>query len=113
MILRVHTARLSYGGPDRFDVTRGNATPESLPFAPPWQLVRGAKSGEIPWDRYVDHYLTCMRASYRENRAAWDAILSRDVVTLVCFCVDDRKCHRAILAGILGKLGAVVIGERT
>jgi uncharacterized protein YeaO (DUF488 family) len=111
-MLTVYTSRLSYGGPDRFDITRKNATMESAPFAPYWALVRGAKTGEIPWDRYVDHYTQQMRVSYKDHRKKWDALLSRDVVTLVCFCVDPNRCHRTVLAGILGKLGARVGGER-
>lgn len=111
-MLTVYTARLSYGGPDRFDVTRKNVAPESEPFAPTWAIVRDVKSGRLSWDGYVQQYTQQMRASYRERRNAWDALLSRDVVTLVCFCVDPQLCHRTLLAGFLGRLGANVAGER-
>ena len=65
------------------------------------------------WPRYVADYTHEMRMSYRRNRLAWDALLARSEVTLLCYCTDANFCHRTVLAGILGKLGAVVKGERT
>lgn len=53
-----------------------------------------------------------MLASYRLNRVAWNELLAREVVTLVCFCTNPGTCHRRLLAGYLGQLGAVVCGER-
>lgn len=53
-----------------------------------------------------------MRASYRGNYPAWAWLLSQDERTLVCYCTDPNHCHRTLLAGILGKLGAEVKGER-
>lgn len=136
MTLRVFTARLTYVGPDRLDITRAGAdayrkrtglTWEGAAFAPSWEimlpLVRmrrelrgtGYLAHEIvapAWKLYVPAYTAEMRASYRRNRAAWDALLARDAVTLVCFCVDGTQCHRRILAEILAKCGAVDCGER-
>jgi len=57
-------------------------------------------------------YTAEMRASYRERRLTWDALLAHAEVTLVCYCNDPAHCHRTLLAGILGKLGADVRGER-
>lgn len=116
MTLTVHTARITYAGADRLDVTRksGDST-----FAPSWPLVgpmiRARKSDPHwlrLWPEYVTSYTAEMRVSYRENRAGWDALLARDEVTLVCYCTDPMHCHRTVLAGILGKLGAAVKGER-
>lgn len=56
---------------------------------------------------------TARITSYRDHRAAWDALLARDEVTLVCYCTDAAHCHRTVLSGILGKLGATVCGERS
>lgn len=114
--LLVHTARITYAGPDRLDITRksGDAT-----FAPSWLLLRPMldarrQSGSYVWlwPRYVSDYTAEMRVSYREHRAAWDGLLARAEVTLVCYCTDPAHCHRTVLAGILGKLGATVMGER-
>lgn len=65
------------------------------------------------WQRYVVGFREEMRASYRANRAAWDALLAREVVTLCCFCSDPERCHRTLVAReILPKLGAIYGGER-
>ena len=68
------------------------------------------------WPEYVTRYTGEMRASYREHRWAWDVALDPPVndpppLTLVCYCVDPARCHRTLLAGILGKLGAQIGGE--
>ena len=123
MPLIVHTARLDYRGPDRFDVTRAGGGDAGHPFAPSWPLVREGKrlrdeAGDdmakldAAWSWYPPRYLDEMRASYRRHRSAWDALLGRDIVTAVCFCTDAARCHRRLLAGILAKLGAVDDGER-
>lgn len=63
------------------------------------------------WAAYVHAYTDEMRASYRVRRSAWEKLLARPRVVLVCYCVDSARCHRTVLAGILGKLGADVRGE--
>ena len=45
------------------------------------------------------------------ERAAWDALLARPAVVLVCYCTDPARCHRRVLAELLAKLGAVDLGE--
>ena len=151
MTLIVHTARVSYAGADRLDVTRKSAPPEGIAFAPSWAILRPAldllsvarsmreaadhagaakpddatlaesclemtRAAEAiesgAWSLYVEAYRGEMRESYRTQRAAWDALLSRESVTLVCYCTDPARCHRTLLAGILAKLGATVAGER-
>jgi len=140
--LIVHTARISYGGPDRLDITRANAHNvgdvmgrecAGAIFAPSWgilnraireieaagrmkacgQLQRADHAQQASWKKYERAYIEEMRASYRQHRQQWEALLARDVVTLVCYCVDHLRCHRTVLATILGKLGAEVKGERS
>jgi hypothetical protein len=120
MTLSVYTARISYSGPDRLDVSRKSAGPDGLPFAPSWQIlrpmlaVRRAGGDELAaWSRYVVDYTTEMRTSYRERRPAWNRLLARDEVTLCCYCTDPTHCHRTLLAGLFAKLGAASLGERT
>lgn len=149
MTLQVFTARVSYGGPDRFDVTRKSGGTGGVVFAPSWAILGPAlaarkeskqlmdeclrlsglpetmaRESEFPymleaerieegaWKAYVPAYTAEMRGSYREHRSAWDALLARERVTLVCYCVDPERCHRRLLAGFLVKLGAVDCGER-
>jgi hypothetical protein len=151
MSLTVHTARVSYGGADRLDVSRKSAGPDGIAFAPSWailrpaldllsvarsmraaadhagaakpddamlaescvEMTRAAEAIEIgAWALYVEAYRGEMRESYRTHRPAWDALLARSEVTLVCYCTDAARCHRTLLAGILAKLGATIAGER-
>ncbi len=117
----VHTARISYRGADRLDVTRKSAGPDGVAFAPSgrilWPMInlRRTAPGMVDsvWPDYVEAYTAEMRTSYRERRPAWDALLARDEVTLVCYCTDATRCHRTVLAAILAKLGATLRGERT
>lgn len=68
---------------------------------------------------YRDAYVNELRQSYRAHRPAWQALLARDEITCVCFCArrepgegQRHTCHRAVLASVLVKLGAVDMGER-
>lgn len=63
------------------------------------------------WSAYVPAFEQEMRESYRRHPEAWRALLARVRVVLVCYCTDPERCHRTLLAGILGKLGADVRGE--
>lgn len=134
MTLQVHSARVSYGGPDRFDVTRKSGGPEGEPFAPSRAILQPALDARAhvkrlrsygcegqaasyergAWDTYRRAFLAEMRQSYVRRRDAWAGLLARPRVVLVCYCTDPRHCHRAILrAEILPKLGAVDAGELT
>lgn len=133
--LTVFTARYDFRGSDRFDITirgarearkRGQVMPGEV-FAPPLWLWSYAKmythtlppgidpppgpGGDI-FDWYAGHYTAAMRESYRAHRPAWDALLSRETVTLVCFCASANTCHRGVLAKLLVRCGACAGGER-
>lgn len=119
MTLIVHTAPMSYRGPDALPVTRRVVVdPVGSLFAPSNALLdsglaaRRAGEGEEDWPRYRAAYVAEMRRSYREQRAAWDALLARESVTLLCFCQDATRCHRRVLAEILAACGADDQGER-
>lgn len=130
MTLTVHTGRVSYAGPDRLDVTAKSAPPEGKAFAPSWKLVswglkmraQAAKKRamresnadefwEWSWKIYSMRYKERLRISYRQNRRAWDRLLGRERVVLVCYCTDATYCHRRVLADVLEKLGAYNAGE--
>jgi uncharacterized protein YeaO (DUF488 family) len=116
MSLTVHTARISYGGPDRLDVTRKSGV---AAFAPSWRILGpalrrrrdAAHVDEIEWHAYREAYLAEMRESYRMRRREWALLLARDRAVLCCYCTDPLRCHRRLLAGILAKLGATDAGE--
>lgn len=117
--LTVRTARLSYDGADRLDIARASCGPDGEPFAPSWDILlpilalrrSDARALEAAWPKYAADYTAEMRASYRRKRAAWDALLARPAVVLVCYCTDPARCHRRVLAELLAKLGAVDLGE--
>lgn len=130
----VYTARYDYRGADRFDITirgarearkRGEVMPGEV-FAPPLWLWSYAKkyTHTLPegidyppgdadiFEWYAKHYRVAMKRCYRVYRPAWDALLARDEVTLVCFCESPAACHRGLLAGYLAACGAILGGER-
>ena len=120
MTLQVWTARVSYGGPGRLDVTRKSGDEWAKTFAPSWGLLRPAlrareSSAECmaaAWAWYVPRFIDEMRRSYTERRADWDRLLAMPRAVLVCYCVDHEQCHRTLLArDILPKLGATYMGE--
>jgi len=118
MTLHVHTARISYGGPDRLDITRGSGS-EGLVFAPSWALLtmakmmakRGQAAADAAWSEYVPTYLAEMSYSQRHHQEHWLALLRRPRVVLVCYCPSRERCHRGLLASLLAGLGAVDEGE--
>lgn len=118
MTLRIHTARVSYNGPGRLDVTRKSADDFGIVFAPSWKLLgpalKARDAGELDhdaWRAYVAAYTDEMRVSYRAHRPTWEGLLALERVVLVCYCTDPDRCHRRVLAGILAKLGAIDDGE--
>lgn len=118
--LEVWTARVSYAGTDRLDITRKGGDPIGVTWAPTWATLRPlivarAESDvaeEGAWQTYIPAYRAEMRASYRTSRQVWNELLARERVTLVCFCVRPERCHRSLLAGYLSLLGARCLGER-
>ena len=128
MSSEVYTARMGYRGKDWLDVTRASKVEPNNPgghlgiglaFAPSQKLLnyylerkRGAGITDADWEEYAGNYTREMRESYRQSRPAWDQLLARGRVVLLCFCVDPLRCHRTILGQkILPKLGATYLGE--
>lgn len=136
----VYTARISTRDPDAFDITAKSGGSAGAPFAPSWAILRPALDARIrakklldegirlealpetmmrdaeriedeAWAAYVPAYRLEMLASWRKHRAAWEALLARRRVVLVCYCTVPERCHRRLLAGYLGRLGAEDRGE--
>lgn len=108
----VWTARVTYRGADRVDVTRAGRDALGGAFAPSWALLgpylakrRRGGAGADDWSAYVAAYTAEMRTSWRARRAAWVAVLGRPAATLVCYCADPTRCHRTVLAGLLAAVG--------
>lgn len=63
------------------------------------------------WSDYVPAYLEEMADSQRLHPGAWQALLARPRVILVCYCRERERCHRGLLARLLVERGAVDEGE--
>jgi uncharacterized protein YeaO (DUF488 family) len=67
-------------------------------LGPDVALMRRFLRGQATWDEYRDRYLAGLRRP--EARAALDEVrrLARSGrVTLLCWCADERRCHRLLL----------------
>jgi hypothetical protein len=108
--MNLYTAQYRYSGPDRFDITvKGKV---AIAFAPSWSMVQSHKSGEYSDEEYTCLYKTLMNWSQKKYSDKWSDLLSRDEVTIVCFCAPGKFCHRHLLKDILVNLGATYMGER-
>lgn len=88
------------------DITVKSAGPIGKTFAPTWPLVMGLKNGKITWEEYACQYRNLMRASYRRFPDIWENVLSREQVWFLCYCHDERHCHRSLLRDYFLTLGA-------
>lgn len=132
MTLHVYTARIDYRGPAALDITRGAADkarkenrlrPPGEFLAPSARLVfptlrrlkEAATEGarEAVWRDYEAAFRSEMARSWASRRNEWDALLDRDRIVLLCFCVNSRRCHRPLVADELQQRGAVNHGELT
>ena len=110
-MVQIWTAQYRYAGPDRLDITVKGQDPLGKHFAPTWNIVMGHKRGELSDEEYTEIYHGLMVASYRNHRDAWEELLKRERIVLVCFCRPGKFCHRYLLASYLEKLGAEYKGE--
>ncbi len=115
MALVVHTARVSYRGPDRLDVTAKSGV---AAFAPSWALLRPyldkRHAGGLTladWHSYAAKYRAEMLDSMERRPDQWTQLLARDRVVLCCYCTVSDRCHRRLLAEFLVGEGAVDAGE--
>lgn len=116
MSLRVYTAHRSYRDKDGLNVTLRDQDPVGRFFAPDPETFRAYHARKqtgaatlADWTRYEAAYRAHLEAVPPEH---WTALLVRRVVTLTCYCVEPRFCHRRVLAEALAARGAVYLGER-
>lgn len=115
---RVYTSRVGCRDPDALDVTRKSAGPAGLPFAPSWALLRRALpklakgAPVVTPEQYEVEYRAEMAASRARDPGAWEAMLARPRVVLLCYCASKSdRCHRRLLARMLVELGGSDHGE--
>lgn len=97
-----------YQGENALDITvkSGDKT-----FAPTWDMVYYLKEDRLSWEQYEEMYHYRMKDSYKASKEKWKEILAMDEVVLVCYCKDDKYCHRRLLREYLVKCGAEDGGE--
>ena len=111
----LYTASLNRKADQRglvLDVTVKSAAEADRCLAPTWDLVMGAKRGELDWAAYTEGYLALLRGRWRDDpaaRARLEALADRACagdVTLCCYCRGPERCHRSLLAAVLVKVAA-------
>jgi uncharacterized protein YeaO (DUF488 family) len=73
-------------------------------LGPALPLLRGFRAGAIDWPEYRRRYrrgLEC--AAARADLARVRALLREGPVTLLCWCADERRCHRSLLKVYLAR----------
>ncbi len=86
----------------RLDITVKNAKNHAL--APTWDLVMGLKDKKISWAQYEEGYLKLLGERLKTRRAEFISIveMARDKdIYLICFCMDERYCHRRLAKDFL------------
>ena len=107
-MLTIKTSTYRYPGPDRLDITVKGQDPIGKAFAPTWDMVMGIKKNTMSQEEYVNRYAKIL--ANIPPRILHD-ILSRESVTLVCFCKPGTFCHRYLAAMFLASIGGVYKGE--
>ena len=125
MKLEIRSCRINvYKGSDKLDITVKSGRGIGKELAPSWELVRGFKSvrcahrrpvrtgsrdlrltGKLSWDEYEAGYLEMLRKVWVEKRWVFRRLFRMGRVTFVCYCRDDRFCHRRLLREVLVKIG--------
>lgn len=113
-MLKVYTAARRVKDVDALDVSRSDAGPDGIAFAPSMVLqfrlagmiktataAGDANAAAVARVQFGERYLAEMRESYKRWRPYWDALLNRHRVVLVCGCRDRALCHRGVLGQII------------
>lgn len=105
----IFTARLSYSGSDRLNITRLGRDPVGIVFAPsesilwPFKaLKRSRRATRDKWLEYKQAYLAEMRDSQMLWPNIWRQVFwMNPSVTLCCYCENPGACHRVVLAKLV------------
>lgn len=126
MTLQIWTARVSYSGEDRLDITAKSASPgvghALAPTVALLKLYHPAWGGKPDWEAYSEQYLYSLGARERSwvqapighvsFRLLIAELLTRESVTLCCYCPKPEECHRTLAAKWLAERGGIYMGER-
>ncbi len=89
--------------------------PSSALFTTFQNLKNNADWNESTFNNiYVPQFITDLKGNDNARRALdylWNQDKQNKKICLVCFCSDERLCHRSIIAGILAGAGCNVITD--
>lgn len=112
----LYTGRYSYKGADRLDITIKGNDPIGRVFAPTWELVKTFKSNKIDWFDYTFSFVDLLHTRLENPeylKVVTEEILTKNELTLVCFCRTSERCHRSLVAIELQNLYDIeYMGER-
>jgi uncharacterized protein YeaO (DUF488 family) len=108
---RLGTVRRPPRGVKKTDFSRLDYYDVWVPgVAPSAQLVSWALASpwtDARWKRYVREYHREMKEPHASRLIALLAVLSRDTnFAIGCYCEDENRCHRTLLARLLEDAGA-------
>jgi len=92
---------------------KGVETIRVLDLAPSADLLYRTKMGLIDFKTYTDIYLyeICSRPHVKTILNEIVARSENQNIAVVCYCTNEKECHRSILAGILDGLGAKTVTD--
>ena len=92
---------------------KGVETIRVLDLAPSVNLLYKTKMGSIDFKAYTDIYLNeiCSRPHIKTILNEIVARSESQNIAIVCYCTNEKECHRSILAGILDGLGAKTVTD--
>jgi uncharacterized protein YeaO (DUF488 family) len=87
-------------------ITR-DATDEYISnLAPSRQLLNAYSKGPLPWAEFEQRYREELLADDKQEELRRLAKIARSrIVTLLCFCKDEKGCHRTLLREAIIKAG--------
>jgi uncharacterized protein YeaO (DUF488 family) len=73
-------------------------------LAPPLELMRGFLAGQVPWAAYRRKYVAAVKKSGKARIAELRArSKAGETITLLCWCPDEKRCHRTLLRALLAR----------
>jgi uncharacterized protein YeaO (DUF488 family) len=113
--LRLGTVRRPPRGVKKEDYARRNFYDMWLPdLAPSMSLLTWALAEpwtDLRWEIYAERYRGEMREPATQRLIALLAAFSTQTsFSIGCYCEDESRCHRSLLAGLLADAGAVLTG---
>jgi len=90
---------------ERLDITVKNNRNHVL--APTWDLVMSMKNQKISWTQYEEGYMRLLNERLKTRRPEFVQLIeksNKQDIVLVCFCTDERYCHRRLAKEFLDRL---------